>query len=179
MRPLPRHRIRFPTVDVRPAIASCRLAVADPTSYVPIMSSTGRPMAAKPGIARTLLVGDVLALFVFGVVGRMTHGLPASDASGLLDSTLPFVVGWLVATPWFGLFRAEVATSPARVVSRSLLAWVPVGFPISILLWALVRRRSIPDGIVPEFVVAALAATVVLLVGWRLVYALFHRRERP
>lgn len=139
---------------------------------------TSQSTVGEPGVARTLIVGDVLALFVFGVVGRMTHDLPASEVAGVLESTLPFVVGWFVVTPWFGLFRAEVATSPARVVTRSLLAWVPIGFPISIILWALVRGRAIPDEIAPEFVVAALAVTVLLLAGWRVVYALFQQRQR-
>jgi hypothetical protein len=139
---------------------------------------TSQSSAAKPGVARTLIIGDLLALFVFGVVGRMTHDLPASEVAGVLESTLPFVAGWFVATPWFGLFREEVATSPVGVVTRSLLAWVPIGFPVSIVLWALVRGRAIPDEIAPEFVVAALAVTVLLLVGWRLGYALVQQRRR-
>jgi hypothetical protein len=127
---------------------------------------------------RTLVIGDVLALLAFGVVGRLTHNLSASDVAGVLETTLPFLAGWFVVAPWFGLFKPDVARSAGNVATRSLLAWVPLGFPISVVLWALVRRRAIPDGIVPEFVAAALAATVLLIVGWRLAYAFTHRAGR-
>lgn len=119
-----------------------------------------------------LIFGDTLAYLVFGVIGRATHNLATSDFSGVLTTTVPFLVGWFVVAPWFGLFSSQVSRSPSKTVTRTLLAWVPLGFPLSLVLWALVRRRAIPDGIVPEFAVAALGATVVLIVGWRLAYAL-------
>ncbi len=126
-------------------------------------------------LVRVLIVGDALALLAFGVIGRMTHNLSASDVSGVLETTVPFMVGWFVVAPWFGLFRSEIALAPMKTTVLTLLAWVPIGYPIGLVLWALVRRRSIPDGIAPEFAIAALAATVVFLLGWRLVYALIRR----
>lgn len=143
------------------------------------MASSTEPALSRNTSTWTLVLGDAIALLAFGVVGRMSHNLSASDAAGVLQTTIPFLVGWFLIAPWFGLFRPDVATSPGKVTIRALLAWVPIGFPISIILWALVRGRAIPDGIVPEFVGAALAATVIFLIGWRLAYAFFHLKRNP
>ena len=140
------------------------------------MVDTEAPQTEKASVVRPLIVGDLVALLAFGVIGRATHDLSASDVAGVLETTIPFVIGWFAIAPWFGLFKAEIALSPSKVTSRALLAWIPIGYPISLVLWALVRRRAIPEGIVPAFAIAALVATVVFLLGWRLAYIWAKRR---
>ena len=154
-----------------------RLAVAKSVEYVDTMTKVGSSESVSTIVVWPLILGDTLALLAFGVIGRATHNLATSDVSGVLTTTIPFVVGWFLVAPWLGLFKSEIATSPSRTVVRTLLAWVPLGFPISLILWALLRRRAIPDGIALEFAIAALVATLVFVVGWRLSYALITRNR--
>ncbi len=119
---------------------------------------------------RRLPIGDAITLAVFGLIGRGTHELSNADLYGALTSFMPFVISWFAVAPWFGLFQTEVVSSISKTASRLAMSWIPIGFPIGLLLWALVRGRAIPDGISVPFAIAAWITTTVFLLIWRIIY---------
>jgi hypothetical protein len=125
-----------------------------------------------------LIGGDVLVLLLFIWVGRSSHSLPSDDILGGLKTAAPFIISWFGVAPWFGLFRAEVHSTWRKLVPRLLLAWLVVA-PLAGLLRALFLGRSIPEGIMPVFVVVTLGVGSALFLVWRLLYLWWAHRAGP
>lgn len=137
----------------------------------------------KAGINQTLpqlgwLVGGDIAVFLlFVIIGRSNHSLTVSDLGEILRTGGPFIVGWLAVAPWFGLFRTEIVRSWSKMLPRLLAAWLVIGGPLGLVLWALVRGRAIPGGIIPSFALVTLGVTTVFLIIWRVGYAWWLGRQ--
>jgi hypothetical protein len=142
------------------------------------MTSIDRPehAAATSGVRRgaLLVAGDVLAFHAVTAVGLLSHGeLNNFDQlPHLVEVAMPFAAGWLLAAPFVGAFRSDVAVLPRRMLARTLVAWL-IACPIGLLLWSLVRQRPIQ----PAFAIVTFLTNLVALLGWRGAFALLIRRQ--
>ncbi|WP_432394844.1 DUF3054 domain-containing protein [Pseudarthrobacter sp. L19] len=118
-----------------------------------------RPAAASPRTAILAAAADVFLILLFAAIGRDAHQR-GEIVTGVLATAWPFLAGaaagWLV----FRLWRRPLAAWPSGVVVW--LATVAVGM----LLRALTGQV-----VVLPFVIVALIAVAVFLLGWRLLAA--------
>ena len=125
-----------------------------------------------------LITGDLLVLLLLIGWGRSHHTLSIADIGAWLFTAAPFIIGWFVVTPWFGLFRAEVNRTWQKLAPRLLLAWA-IGGPLALVLRALFLGRSIPGGIIPVFALVLMGTTTTAMLVWRLVYIWWNNRYDP
>ncbi|HMR48226.1 MAG TPA: DUF3054 domain-containing protein [Arachnia sp.] len=108
---------------------------------------------------------DLLAVLVFAVVGRASHGRGLS-LTGIADTFWPFaialLVGWLVVTllGWEGTKPRETA-----------IIWLVT------LAGGMALRTLADDSVQGSFVVVAGAFLALFFGGWRLVAWLLRRRR--
>jgi hypothetical protein len=119
-----------------------------------------------------LLVGDLIAVVVFVVVGQRDHNLvnEANPALGVLLTTGEFALPWAVAGWLLGAFpRGDWETiKVAPTLARSLNTWL-VSAPIGVLVRSYVLGRVV---IPTVFLVATLGFGGLFVLGWRVVFAL-------
>ena len=124
--------------------------------------------------ARFLVIGDVAALTAFAILGRRSH----DEASGLaavgavLETVLPFVLGWLVSAVALGALDSGRLTSVRGMLRRTGVAWV-AAFPLVVLMRALLLGRFSPW----SFYLVAFTVAFLMLIGWRLAFVLGRRRR--
>lgn len=116
-----------------------------------------------------LVIGDLLVILSFVLIGRQSHALSTSDLAAGLLTALPFVAGWFVAAPWLGLYRVEVSRTMSKLLPRLLITWL-IAVPLGHVLRALILQRPIPGGIPVTFVLVSLAYLGVVMTAWRLAY---------
>ena len=116
------------------------------------------------GIA-TLVAGDLVAFNVVTTIGLLSHG----ELTGL--DTLGQVV--IVAAPFAGAFRADIVSQARRILPRAALAWL-IALPIGLLLWSLIRQKPVQ----PAFAVVTFITNLIVLLGWRGVFAWLAARNR-
>lgn len=134
------------------------------------LTDHSQPAATTPDLRRiaALVAGDVLAFLAFAAVGRASH----SEAAGLdailqvAGTAAPFALGWFVVAPLAGAFKAELAAKPRKMLERTALAWL-IAWPIGLVLRALVRQSGIPL----TFAIITLLTNMLLLLGWRGLFA--------
>src|SRR5574341_202316 len=131
-----------------------------------------------------LLVGDLIAVMAFVVVGQRDHNLvnEANPVLGVLVTTVEFVAPWAVAGWLLGAFRVGdhvgAGLAPAQgdhtgrpyvsFLARSLNTWL-VAAPIGILI----RSFALGRAVIPTmFLVAALGFGGLFVLGWRAVFTL-------
>lgn len=122
-----------------------------------------------------LIVGDLLALLIFAAIGRRSHG-EAAGLDALLEiarTAAPFIGGWFAVAPLLGAFRAAGTSGPAAMIRETALAWL-VALPVGALLRVLMIGRFSP----PSFYVVTFLTVLILLGGWRAVYALVEQKQQ-
>jgi len=132
---------------------------------------------AAPDLRRTgaLIAGDLVAFHVVTAIGLLSHGeLTGLGTLGevVLIAT-PFAAGWFAIAPFLGAYRSEVVAQPRRALPRVALAWL-IALPIGLFLWSIVRQKTIQ----PAFAVVTFITNLVVLLGWRGVFALLTARGR-
>jgi hypothetical protein len=121
---------------------------------------------------RTLIAGDLLALFAFAMLGLASHEHEITPAA-LARTFLPFAVAWLIVGGLSAMFVPTVDRRP-RTDTRFLLAYLVAG------LCALVARSIIFDrALVNAFFLIALVGNGLFLFAWRTGYAWWQRRRPP
>lgn len=127
-----------------------------------------------------LIMGDLLALILFVLVGQTDHGTVDKDSPflGVLQASWGFALLWLLigwaldAFPHFEDWTARI------LLGRALLTWL-VAAPLGLLLRSLVLSRlNIPT----LFLAATLGFGVLFLWAWRLLIVLIQhtiRRRQP
>lgn len=124
--------------------------------------------------AATLLAGDSAALILFAVLGRGSHG----EATGLaavgetLRTAAPFVVGWLAASPWFGVLSPQATHGLGPMLRATAITWAP-----ALLLGALLRAAIIGRFSPPSFYVVTFIVGLLLLCLWRAAFAWAEARR--
>lgn len=125
-------------------------------------------MADRRTAARAA-VADVVAIVVFVALGRQTHDEGGNAVLGALEVAAPFLiaaaVGWVVARAW---------RTPLDPVTGTII-WVS-----TVVVGMVLRRLAFDRGTATPFVIVASVATLVLLVGWRVVaqWVVVRRTER-
>jgi len=109
------------------------------------------------------LLADIVCVIVFCTIGRRSHaeGLPVA---GIAQTAWPFLagtgVGWLLIRGW---------RQPFTVIPTGVVVWVCT------VVVGMLLRKATSAGVQASFVVVASIVTAVLLLGWRVVAALFRR----
>jgi Protein of unknown function (DUF3054) len=136
------------------------------------MTVLGRD-ATPLGRTTLLLAGDVAALATFAILGRRSHQEATGwDAiGGVLETALPFIVGWIVAAWLLGAFTAEHTGSLRAIVQRTALAWL-LAFPLAVVGRAVLLGRGSPW----TFYLVAFSVAFLMLACWRLLFALAEQR---
>jgi len=120
-----------------------------------------------------LAAGDLVAFNVVTTIGLLSHGeLTGLDTLGQVAIVAaPFAIGWFLISPFAGAFRADIAGQPRRILPRAALAWL-IALPIGLILWSIVRQKTIQ----PAFAVVTFITNLVVLLGWRGVFAVLLGR---
>ncbi len=111
------------------------------------------------------LIADIVAVLVFAVLGRATHG-ELTDLVGVLVTAGPFLVG--VGLGWCAA-RVRAAPLTLRAGGLVLAATLVVG---------LIGRAIVTGRLPPTFVLVTALTLTVLMLGWRAVALLVARRSR-
>ena len=123
----------------------------------------------------TLVAGDLVAFNIVTAIGLLSHGeLTGLNAlSEVATIAAPFAIGWFLIAPFAGAFRADIAGRPGRILPRAALAWL-IALPIGLLLWSLIRQKQVQ----PAFALVTFITNLVVLLGWRGVFAWLVGRNR-
>ena len=110
------------------------------------------------------LLADIVCVIVFCTIGRRSHA-EGLTVAGIAQTAWPFLagtgVGWLLIRGW---------RQPFTVIPTGVVVWVCT------VVVGMLLRKAISAGVQASFVVVASIVTAVLLLGWRVVAALFRRR---
>ena len=110
------------------------------------------------------LLADIVCVIVFCTIGRRSHA-EGSTVAGIAQTAWPFLagtgVGWLLIRGW---------RQPFTVIPTGVVVWVCT------VVVGMLLRKATSAGVQASFVVVASIVTAVLLLGWRVVAALFRRR---
>ena len=137
-------------------------------------STVGRRRALSPGLLLLLVVGDAAVLLAFSALGRASHSLRGeTPLLSVLLTAAPFAVAWAVVAPLAFAFGrgAGALASPVRWLLHTGLTWVIAG-PLGLVLRSLWLGRPIA----PTFAAVTMATVLAMLLIWRGVYWLLHRR---
>jgi hypothetical protein len=118
-----------------------------------------------------LLIGDVLALLIFVIIGRLSHGLTDDWLLNVARIATPFLIGWFVVAIPAGAYRANRLTSPGWLLGRTAIAWL-VGNGIAFALRALIFQNNVTL----PFALTSVAFTGLFLLGWRACYLWWYNR---
>jgi hypothetical protein len=143
------------------------MALTDRTQLTPGVYDVRRVAA--------LAAGDLVAFNVVTAIGLLSHSrLTGLDALGVVVTVAaPFAIGWFLVAPFAGAFRADIAGQPRRILPRAALAWL-IALPIGLLLWSLIRQKPVQ----PAFAVVTFITNLIMLLGWRGVFAWLVARAR-
>ncbi|WP_285042971.1 DUF3054 domain-containing protein [Plantibacter sp. LMC-P-059a] len=123
-----------------------------------------RPRRTPAGFAATVGI-DLLAVIVFVLIGRASHG---EGVLGILVTLWPFAVGLLVGHV-LALVLGQRETRAVR--------WAGVIVWVSTVVVGMVLRAVSGQGVQLSFVIVTVIVLAVLLLGWRLVAWLIARRR--
>jgi hypothetical protein len=123
----------------------------------------------------TLIIGDVVALSAFGLLGMASHEESVS-LEIIARSTVPFIVSWLFIGGAFGMFGAR-AQQGTPEPGWFLAAWLTAG------ITAMIARSLIFDRtLITAFFVIGITGYGLFLAGWRFAYyriSKSRQAERP
>ncbi|SMQ75217.1 Protein of unknown function [Plantibacter sp. VKM Ac-1784] len=123
-----------------------------------------RPSRTPAGFAATVGI-DLLAVIVFVLIGRASHG---EGILGLLVTLWPFAVGLLVGHV-LALVLGQRETRSVR--------WAGVVVWVSTVVVGMVLRAVSGQGVQLSFVIVTVLVLAALLLGWRFVAWLVARRR--
>lgn len=109
-----------------------------------------------------LALGDVLLILAFVVAGEIRHGVDPLARSGVvLDTALPFFVGWFAAALVAGLYRP--GWTPRAVAVRTAGAWIAA----AVVALALRATPVFHGDFAVAFLLVSVGVGLLLLVPWR------------
>lgn len=141
-----------------------------------VQTETQRETALRPW-GLLLLAGDLVALFLFVLVGQMDHDLlpGANPLWYTLARGWPFLLVWLVVGWLVGAFRLPAGATGWPLLrdlgGRALHGWL-IAAPLGVVLRALVLGRSV---IPTLFFLTTLGFGALFLLAWRLLFGLAYR----
>jgi len=122
-----------------------------------------------------LLLGDLVAIAAFVVIGEMSHSIdPLANPGIVADTYVPFLVGWLLAAGFAGVYARRFHHSPRRMAVTVLGAWL-----VADVVGQLLRSTAYFHGDAAlTFALVAAAVGGLFLVGWRLALVAVTSRLR-
>jgi hypothetical protein len=120
-----------------------------------------------------LVIGDLLALILFVLVGQTDHGTvdKSNPLLGVLQASWEFALLWLLVGWPLNAFPQFENWTTRDLLGRALLTWL-VAAPLGLLLRSLVLSRlNIPT----LFLAATLGFGILFLWAWRLLLILIWR----
>lgn len=124
--------------------------------------------ARTPAAFTLSVVGDLVAVIVFVIIGRASHG---EGILGLLNTLWPFAVGLLIGHV-LALVLGQRETRSNR--------WVGVIVWVSTVIVGMVLRAVSGQGVQLSFVIVTVLVLGAFLLGWRFVlWLVARRRSRP
>jgi hypothetical protein len=129
----------------------------------------GRRLFSLPA---ALVIGDVLALLIFVIVGRLSHGFTSDWLINVVRIVTPFLIGWFVVAIPVGAYRSDLLTSPGQLMLRSAAAWI-----VGNLIAFAVRAFLFQNNVTIPFALTSVAFTGLFLLGWRAVYLWWYNRS--
>lgn len=124
--------------------------------------------ARTPAAFTLSVVGDLVAVIVFVIIGRASHG---EGILGLLNTLWPFAAGLLIGHV-LALVLGQRETRSNR--------WVGVIVWVSTVVVGMVLRAVSGQGVQLSFVIVTVLVLGAFLLGWRFVlWLVARRRSRP
>ena len=121
---------------------------------------------------RFLILGDVLAIAIVTFIGFATHGeTDLSFLPRMAAAFFPLTIAWFLLSPWFGLFKQEVASNPKQLW-RPVLAML-FAAPLATVLRGLILNAPI----IPVFAVVLASTSGFGMMVWRFIYFLLSREK--
>ena len=121
---------------------------------------------------KTLIIGDILALFIITIIGFVSHGeTELSFLPRFLAAFIPLAVGWFLLAPQFRLFEEVVIRKPNQL-------WRAAGCVLFAGPFAgVIRSIWLGSWTIPSAFVLALTATSALgMLIWRAVYLFLSKK---
>lgn len=123
-----------------------------------------------------LAVGDLIALILFAIAGRSSHGVLAqSGFLGVLNTAIPFMLSWLITSAIVGTFNGKALYPLGRVIWKTAAAGIGGGL-LGVIFWGLSSNRWPPAP--TFFLVGTLTSTLSLLI-WRVLWSRVRRLWWP
>ncbi len=119
----------------------------------------------------TLLIGDLIVLLIFALMGRADHGMSLS-AGDIFQTALPFILGWLIVAPLMKALRPEAVQSIGRAAYKAATTWIVAGIA-GLIIRSMYLHREI-DWL---FALITIGFNLVLFVVWRSLYAWIIQRK--
>jgi hypothetical protein len=126
----------------------------------------------------SLVFGDILCFLIFVTLGSNSHGEGVNFLRSLWLS-IPFLAAWFVVSPFAGAFRPDITYQPAKMLLRTLFAWV-VTWPVAMAFrWFIVERLNpVSWQSFLSFSLVVLIVNLILLVIWRGPFAMSNNLRR-
>jgi Protein of unknown function (DUF3054) len=115
-----------------------------------------------------LLVGDLVAFWLFIYYGKLIHNLPANFL-GILETLTPFLIGWLVAVFVFRSYGKKTYSNGWRLLLSTVLTWT-LAAPIGLIL----RSVWLDEPMTWIFTQVTYLITLAFLLGWRIPFAIIY-----
>ncbi|SDE76497.1 DUF3054 domain-containing protein [Halorientalis regularis] len=127
-----------------------------------------------PSTATALfLLGDLLAIAVFIVMGEISHEYPLLSVR-VLGTYAQFAVGWLVVAVPAGVYATDYRRNLTRSTALVLGAWLGA----DVVAQGLRSTSVFPGNAALTFAIVAFLVGGILLVAWRLTVALVTSRRQ-
>lgn len=130
--------------------------------------SSSHPAASlggfSPRSAAPVVAGDLLVLVAVLVAGELSHDVsPISEPLQVLDTMVPFLLGWVLLAAILGTYDREALSAPAASVRIGAGTWLGAA-NVGLLL------RGSPyfhGGVAWPFPLVITGLVLVVLVAWR------------
>lgn len=121
-----------------------------------------------------LVVGDLIALLLFVVIGQADHNTlnQSNPILGALPNLVALAVPWLIIALLLQAYPRK-PMSLAQFMGRSALAWL-IAAPLGLWLRSILQDRSV---IPIPFILVTLGIGGLMLLSWRLVFGLVVMRK--
>lgn len=119
----------------------------------------------------SLLIGDLIVLLIFSIMGRADHGMTLS-AGDIFQTALPFIFGWLIVAPLMKALRPEAVQSIGRAIYKASTTWIVAG-SVGLIIRSMYLQREI-DWL---FALITIGFNLILFIVWRALYAWIMQKK--
>jgi hypothetical protein len=143
------------------------------------MSTTSAALGGRIDVSTTslgLAIGDAALIGLFVISGEISHGVdPITQTGVVIDTALPFYIGWVIASFALGAYSRAARETPKRAALMASGTWI-----VAALIGQGLRATSLFHGdFAIAFVLVSIGVGLVLLVPWRVVVSWFVETSSP